>query len=58
MKLNLENANVHEVTMSVQQARDLLDTLESADLSLALDNAQGQVFSQDYKAAYVVIEIL
>jgi hypothetical protein len=57
-KLDLEDDNVEQVSVTLDQARDdefKFDELE--DFVNALDNAQARVFSGDHKVAYVVIEI-
>jgi hypothetical protein len=59
-----EAAELHEeaevVEMTVEEARDLVDQIpESAEfLSLALDKAQGDVFTDQKSATYVVIRIV
>ena len=59
MRLDLNQPNVHEVDLSVDQARQLVDeplaSLE--ELSTALDSAQGSVHSGEASVAYVVIKI-
>lgn len=55
--LDLDNANVFEVEMTVEQVRALeVETTE--DLDVALDNAQGHVFTGNDSAAWVVIKIV
>jgi hypothetical protein len=47
----------HElVTMSVDEARDLMDTLPE-ELAGAFDEAQGPVFSGDESVSFIVIKI-
>jgi hypothetical protein len=55
-KLNADFDNVYVVETTVADVRD--DTfLEDADFTMALDNAQGRVFTAQSEVAFVVIEI-
>jgi len=59
MKIDLLDANVHLVELSVTQARRLIDEWDMSrdDIATALDEAQGDVFSDSRDVAYVVIKI-
>jgi len=57
MTLNLDNPNVVELDMPVEDVRKLIDLELPDDLTTAIDEAQGIVFSGQAPVAYLVIKI-
>lgn len=53
--LNLDNANVHEIELTRQEVRDVLNGNSVEKLDSALDNAQGD--AQYSSPQYIVIKI-
>lgn len=57
LEIDLENPEVFNCGLTVEQARDLLDLELPDNLTEALDEAQGYVFTGESPRAYLVIEI-
>jgi hypothetical protein len=56
MMINLEDDNVRMLDMSVEQVR-AGDVEGPEELVTALDEAQGDVFTGEYRVSYLVIRI-
>jgi len=56
-KIDLEDDNVFFASITVEQARALLDGSEIEEVDDAVDQAQGHVFGDEGDKAYVVIEV-
>lgn len=57
-KLNLDQANVIELTLTVEDVRHILDGNDAGDFETNLDSVQGIVGGRSVHEAYLVIKIV
>jgi hypothetical protein len=58
MKLDLDAQNVIELTLTVEDARHILDGNDAGDFETNLDSVQGLVGGHSAEEAYLVIKIV
>lgn len=57
MKIDIEDRFIWEVTLSLEQAREIAGVLDCEDLDIALDEAQGEVHSNTTTRTAVIVYI-